>query len=133
MDDIKWSPDLSVGIGDIDVQHREFISILNKIMGNIKKNQKNKINDIITYLEKYADVHFNLEKIYMTVYAYPDIEKHLAAHKEYKAEIINLKKMAQTNNIDIKDIITKLTDYFFNHIKTIDMQLASFLIKKIKR
>jgi hemerythrin len=133
MDNIKWSPDLSVGIGDIDVQHREFISILRKLAENINKNQKNEINNIIAFLERYADVHFNLEKIYMTVYVYPDTEKHLTAHKEFKEEILKLKKMAEEDKLYIDDINKKLKNYFFNHIKTIDMQMASFLIKKIKK
>ncbi|MCX8093946.1 MAG: bacteriohemerythrin [Candidatus Goldbacteria bacterium] len=129
---IRWTPDLSVGIGDIDTQHREFISILQKLAENIGKNENQRIEDTIDFLEKYAEVHFNLEQMYMTVFSYPDSIEHINAHKEFKKEITNLRKKADKKQLKIEDVNKKLKSYFFGHIKTIDMELASFLIKKIK-
>ena len=46
---IKWTPDLSVGIGDIDVQHRQFISIMQELALKIEKGEDKKIEDTIFF------------------------------------------------------------------------------------
>lgn len=129
---IKWTPYLSVGVGDIDIQHREFISILNKLAKNIKEEKNKKINDVISFLERYAIIHFNLEEMYMTVYSYPDSNEHMLAHNKFRKEIKVLKEKAKDRKIQIADISNRFKNWFFAHIKTTDIKLAAFLIKKIK-
>ncbi len=129
-DEIKWTPDLSVGIGDIDIQHREFISILREIAENIKKNKDKKIEDAISFLEKYAEIHFSLEEMYMTIYSYPASDEHFNIHKKFKEEIKLLREKLIKKNLTIFDMQDKFKNWFFSHIKTTDTKLASFLIKK---
>ncbi len=130
---IKWTPDLSIGVGDIDVQHRQFVSIMQELATSIKKGKDKKIEETISFLEKYAEVHFNLEQMYMMFYSYPETANHIKEHKQFKEEIKELRKKSDNKQLKISDVNEKLKNYFFNHIKTIDMQLAGFLIKKIKR
>lgn len=132
-EEIKWTPDLSVGIGEIDTQHREFISIMQQLAGNIQEYDDIKIDVTISFLEEYAIKHFNLEQTYMMVYSYPGMQEHINAHEEFKDEIAGLRKKSSSKKITADHINTELKNYFFNHIKTIDMQLATFLIKKMKK
>ena len=66
---IEWTPDLSVGIGEIDAQHREFIRLIAAMPEELNASYDTRqAVEMVVFLEGYADRHFTTEETYMSAY-----------------------------------------------------------------
>jgi len=132
---IEWTPALSVGIGEIDSQHREFISMIAALPEDIKKTGHS-INALETVknLEEYAEKHFSTEEMYMSIYAYPESQAHKDLHDMFRAEIGVMKEKAlQDASADtVNGINSQIYQWFLNHIIKTDMKLGVFLKAKLR-
>lgn len=133
--DISWTPDLSVGIGEIDTQHREFIRMIAELPERIEDNGGTKKSvETIIFLEDYADRHFKTEEMFMSVYSYPQSAAHKDLHDMFRAEIGLMKEKAQQDASAqaVNEINLKIYHWFLNHIKMTDMKLGDFLKGKMR-
>jgi hemerythrin len=79
----KWSPQFSVNIKIIDVQHRELVNILNRLCSEVTKREGNKaIAEILDALMSYTQTHFVLEESLMRQAKFEDYEEHKLEHKK---------------------------------------------------
>ena len=70
---IEWSNELSVGIEEIDAQHKVLVDLLNQTHGAIQQRHIAQVtNDIIDQLSEYTRVHFAVEESLMRILHYPD-------------------------------------------------------------
>ena len=54
----EWTPEMSVGIGDIDVQHRKMIRKINEISEAVDASKsKEEITEAIKFFEVYSEVN----------------------------------------------------------------------------
>jgi hemerythrin len=72
-----WTGDLSVGVREIDSQHRELFRMINGLDAAIKQGKaKKEIMGLVRFLDDYIVDHFGTEEKYMTAYDYPDYQLH---------------------------------------------------------
>lgn len=131
----QWTEDLSVGVEEIDNQHKEFIKNLNSLLDAMTQGRgREEVGNIISFLESYIEKHFELEQEYMRRFMYPDYEKHKALHAEFMTEVARLK--SQFNGGSGISVVLQtekdLIQWFFRHIKEIDKALGKFLKPRIK-
>ena len=63
---IHWTPELSVGVEEIDNQHKELYRNVDVFFEHIQKGNGNgTLVNLFSYLESYATAHFSLEEKYM--------------------------------------------------------------------
>ncbi len=80
---LAWDDSLSSGIEEVDLQHKEFIKLIQRIQILHEKNaSKDFTFRILQELLKYAEYHFASEENIMSVMRYPMIERHQAEHKK---------------------------------------------------
>ena len=80
---LTWDDSLSSGIEEVDVQHKEFIKLIQRIqILHEKQAPKNLTLRILQELLKYAGYHFASEENIMSVTRYPMIERHEAEHRK---------------------------------------------------
>ena len=135
MELIEWTPDLSVGIGEIDSQHREFIRLITSMPRELDASyDSKKAAELIIFLEGYADRHFKTEEMFMSVYSYPNIDAHLALHNKFRAEIAGMREKAEKLEAAkvILEINRRIYGWFVEHIKVTDMKLGDFLKGKMR-
>jgi hemerythrin len=135
MEMIEWTPDLSVGIGEIDAQHREFIRLITSMPRELDASyDKKKAAELIVFLEGYADRHFKAEEMYMSVYSYPQVNAHRALHDKFRAEIAAMREKAEKEESGkaILEINRRIYSWFVEHIKVTDMKLGDFLKGKMR-
>ena len=78
---VEWSNELSVGIEEIDVQHKVLIDLLNEIHEAIQQRQDTEVTrNIVRRLDEYTRVHFAVEESLMRILHYPEYERHREAH-----------------------------------------------------
>jgi hemerythrin len=132
---LQWSEDLSVGVDEIDIQHKELFNIINRLDSAMKQGKaREEIIRLIEFLDEYIVTHFHTEEKYMTDHGYPGYSVHKTKHNWFINEFSDIKKKFETEGPSVDVIILSnnlLISWFSNHIRTIDRALGIFLKTKI--
>lgn len=79
---IEWSDSLSVGIQEIDEQHKVLVDLLNKLHDAIIHMHGNDAaKEILGQLYEYTKIHFAVEESLMRILGYPDYDEHKEHHE----------------------------------------------------
>jgi len=133
-DMIVWTSDLSVGVVEIDDQHKELFARINRLFGAIDANvAEAELRKLFLFLESYVVEHFGNEERYMDDFAmhiYPDTEHHKSEHKafirdlnEYKNDLAAADPSAQF----IEEFKKWMRNWWMIHIQSIDKGLGKSL------
>jgi hemerythrin len=133
---LLWTRDLSVGVEEIDIQHKELFEMINALDAAIKKGKaKKEIMELIGFLDGYIVNHFGTEEEYMTARGYPDYPYHKKKHEWFTEEFSGIKKRLEggTPLVEVIGLSNNLLiTWFSNHIRTTDKALGGFLAPKNK-
>ncbi|MDP6926406.1 MAG: bacteriohemerythrin [Rhodospirillales bacterium] len=78
----EWSDDYETGIPDIDKDHKEIFSLINRLHDSPKKFfSQSEIEEVIARLLAYVRYHFEREENLLSVIGYGELESHAASHK----------------------------------------------------
>ena len=130
---VEWSDALSVGIQEIDEQHKVLISLINRLFDETIVNQApiKVTEEILTELVEYTKVHFAVEESLFRIFDYPEIEAHMKRHVDLKAQVLDLqKKINQGQTMINSELLMFLKNWLTNHILQEDKLYAPFLIKQ---
>lgn len=128
-----WQDSYSVGVKEIDDQHKMLFKLIEKLHKAVEDGDtKQAISDIIPELVKYTMYHFETEEDYMRKYRYEGYSAHKERHfsfitelKEYIKELVDNK-----SGLSIK-LLVFLNDWLVNHIQSLDQELGPFLAKHL--
>ena len=83
MDKIIWNNSYSVGVQELDEQHKKIVKMLNKLI-EMKDTRVDSeiISNTLIEMKKYASEHFETEEKLMNEYNYPDYLLHKKQHKQ---------------------------------------------------
>ncbi len=132
METIIWNESFSVGVRELDEQHKELIRMINKLIETRDtKVDSEMISDILTKMTKYAGYHFQTEEQYMIEYDYPDYSSHREQHKEFRKKTVAfcMDTMAYKETIPT-EILSYLKNWLTNHILKSDIKYKSFFNEK---
>lgn len=130
-----WKKEFELGINSIDEQHKKLLDIGNRINELLKNHDENDdFDEILTVIEELKDYtvyHFNTEEELFLKYKYTDYEKHKKEHDEFIAYLdsINFQDVDKNQKEFLKDLLTKIVKWVFNHIITTDFMYKDYLIK----
>ncbi len=128
MEHIIWNENFSVGVKEIDEQHKHLIHLMNKLidMKDVSVDSE-VISDALDEMTKYADEHFKKEEEYMEEYGYPELETHREQHKDFRKKTVKfcMEAMAYKKSIPV-DILEFLRNWWINHILKTDMGYKEF-------
>lgn len=129
---IQWSEKYSVGISQIDDQHRSLINSLNLLHDAMKQGKgKDVIDEILNFLANYTVEHFNTEEKLMTTYKYPGYLVHKKEHDDLVAKVKDYKQKLKEGKVIISsEILQFLSDWLNNHILKNDMAYKDFFLEK---
>jgi hemerythrin len=89
---VEWSNELSVGIEEIDAQHKVLVDLLNQIHEAIQQRHgAQATGEIIQRLGEYTRVHFAVEESLMRILHYPDYERHKEQHDKLIEQLNELR------------------------------------------
>ncbi|HRD66430.1 MAG TPA: bacteriohemerythrin [Candidatus Competibacter sp.] len=129
---ISWSDELSVGLQEIDEQHKILIILINRLFNEaiLHKADKAVISAILEELVQYTIVHFTVEESLFRIFDYPDIETHQAHHDKLKQEALNFQKRFESGvTIDI-ELMHFLKKWLTHHIMMDDKKYTSFFLER---
>lgn len=119
---ILWDDNYSVGVKEIDDQHKVLFDLINQthraMIDKVEKTEKQKILD---GLVDYTVFHFSHEEGLMRQAEYDDLPEHLEKHKKLVAQIQDFHQKFSVGEIDIDQNLMKfLKDWLSNHIMGTD-------------
>ena len=128
---IVWDDALSVGIQEIDEQHKVLVSLVNEMHEAISNKKGSDVtNDILRRLAEYTRIHFAVEEALMRITDYPEYEEHKAQHEELIAEIVDLQKKVEAGEHSISfQLLHFLKMWLTQHIMDSDMEYSPHLLK----
>ncbi|NKF20950.1 bacteriohemerythrin [Solimonas marina] len=90
---IVWTPELSVGIDEIDAQHKLLVDLLNQLhVAILTQHGSAEAMHVLHELIDYTRIHFAVEESLMRVLGYPDYEAHKASHEQLLEQVLNLQR-----------------------------------------
>ena len=133
MKDIIWGDILSVGVDEIDEDHRKLIHTFNILNHAIEEGESpDYLAAILEELINCTVWHFSHEERLMLRYDYPETEEHKAVHQQLieRAKKLQQDVLQSENHIEDKDI-EFLERWLTEHILTDDLKLGSYLSQVI--
>lgn len=131
MELIKWTDKYTLGIKEIDNQHKGLVVIINELFTYMSEGKaKEKMKDVFDHLTEYTKKHFSAEELMLYRYAYTDIESHKVEHKKFIEKLEAFKKDFQNKRITISlELLNFLKDWLLNHILISDKKYATHIKK----
>jgi len=132
----EWDNKYSVGIVDIDNQHKKLFSIgrdLVDVLENASEglDQYDEIKRLIKDLHNYTIYHFDSEEKLLEKADYIGLPSHQFQHKIFikRLEDIDLDKLDQDQKDSTMELLDFIANWIGNHILEIDMQYKETLVK----
>ena len=128
---IQWTEDLSVGVGEIDIQHQVLIGTINELFEVIEhENADNLIPIVLEKLKGYAKFHFGTEEGYFIRFKYELAEDHVAEHLRIVGKIDDfISRHKSGSNISVGELVFFLSDWMANHLKEMDQLYVPCFLK----
>ncbi|MCU7813082.1 MAG: bacteriohemerythrin [Candidatus Thiodiazotropha sp. (ex Notomyrtea botanica)] len=127
---VEWSDTLSVGIEEIDEQHKVLVDLVNKMHEAIhQRHGSDVVNSILKDLADYTRIHFAVEESLMRILNYPGYEEHKEIHEELLHSVVDLQDKVATGKKSIGfELMHFLKTWLTKHIMEEDMQYSGFFI-----
>ena len=126
---VAWSEELATGVEAIDGQHKLLLTWINKLHHAVNSGRsREELREVLEALAGYAFTHFNTEEIFFKRSAYPDTEKHIRIHEEFRARVeeFHAALLAGKANVDM-EVLRFLRDWLIHHISGMDVAFAPYL------
>ncbi len=127
----NWTDDMSVGLEEIDAQHRFLIDRINDLWRSLGSARGDAIVlDLLVDLRRYTEKHFADEEILMKAFDYPHLAAHERAHRRF-VERVRAAADDYTAGKEVgMELLRFLSDWLQRHIKVEDRQYAVYLERK---
>jgi hemerythrin len=131
---IEWNQSLSVGFQEIDDQHKELFSRVNKLLDAMSRGKgKDETARLIQFLGDYVVSHFGLEEKYMARYSYPAAATHQLQHSNFLKDFTGLKEKFEkdASHLDAElQIQRRVCDWVVDHVGKSDKLLGPYLASR---
>lgn len=129
MKDIVWDHVLSVGVDEIDDDHRRLVDIFNILNHSVMEGDApDYLAAVLEELINCTAWHFSHEERLMLKYGYKDLEEHKIEHQELVNSARELQqKILQAGKLVVDEDLEYLERWLTAHILTDDMRLGSYL------
>lgn len=144
---IVWTKEYSIGVEEMDSQHKMLLIIINRIeliaQGNPSRlDFDEKAKSVMQELLNYTVLHFSSEEVILKMFQYPDFVNHKKQHDKF-IELIERKKASIDEHLDnkrqeeavkeLKEIYEFLSNWLLTHIKHTDSDYTEFFNKVQKK
>lgn len=121
---MTWTDKLSVGVPQIDEQHKKLIDLVNNFFDAMKSGQGSQaLQKACPELVNYVNKHFSDEEKFMQEIGFPGLEQHKKLHAELTDKVKKLISAIQSGaSVNTLKVGQFLRDWLTNHISTVDMQ-----------
>lgn len=128
---LEWNDSFSVGVTEIEAQHKNLVSYLNDLHFAMTQGKGNTIlQSLLARLVDYTKTHFENEEKYMKQWNYPGYIYHKGEHDAFVKKVADFKTKFEAGQTTLSiDILIFLKEWVFNHILGTDKKYGPFFNK----
>jgi len=128
---IEWNDSLSLGIDEIDRQHRELVRRFNKFAEAVNHGYtKESLVEMLYFMGSYADYHFESEERLMRNVGYPGIASHILIHKEFLGKQFWLYEGSHFGDLDVaRETVDFLEKWITEHVAVEDKKIGEYVAR----
>jgi hemerythrin len=128
MDIINWQDSFSVGVAEMDIQHKKLLAMINRLIEEQKVLTDPKtIADLLMEMTDYAEEHFRAEEYLMAEYGYEQKTAHEKKHRTFIDTTVSFYSATDIGpNILSNALLEYLSSWLVDHILGEDMKYRDF-------
>jgi hemerythrin len=127
MSHFEWQDSYLLGYGPMDDTHREFVDVVNALLGCEDA-------EVLTHLEafaRHAEAHFAEEDAWMTKTDFPPKDCHIDEHAAVLKSVYQVIEIVkQGDTAEGRRLAAALADWFPGHAFHLDSALAHWMVKR---
>ena len=122
---IEWKDQYSLGVAEVDHEHRELVELINELYRNLgDEHSEVAVADFLGELYARIAAHFALEEKIMRDSEYDEYEDHKADHERLLDGIRDLMDDYEDGvYVDVERFGKRLDEWFSEHFRTRDARL----------
>ena len=122
---MPWTPDLALGVEEIDSQHQELVRLTNALHDEISSASPHRetIHGILEGLVDYTHNHFIVEEVLFQQHDYPETPAH---HNRFTEKAMDLLLRFEDGEEVSTEALDFLKDWLVHHICRVDRAYLSF-------
>jgi hemerythrin len=128
---VRWTPQLSVGVEEIDAQHRELFRRVDLFLAAMAERRgARELEPLLRYLRTYAQEHFAQEQQLMEFSGYAALGDHLEEHQAFESRCEELAdELAGTGpTLGLaRELVGLLVEWLSAHVSTTDRRFGAYL------
>jgi hemerythrin len=128
---IEWDEGYSLGVEELDSQHRELFSRFNELISACDAgNGADEALRMLEFLTTYVAVHFAEEEALQRRYGYPDAYRHQDEHDAFVRELTGLEQQVRVQGPIPRLVATTnqiVAVWLIDHISRADAEFARYL------
>ena len=129
---LTWQDKYSVGIGQIDDQHKQLINMINELNDAMLAGKgKDVLMTVLNKLANYCVSHFATEEKLFDTHAYPEAAEHKDKHQKMTAKVTALIGEVQSGKSTVSiEVMNFLKNWLDKHIMETDQKYSPYLKSK---
>lgn len=120
---------LDIGIAEIDLQHRQLQTLLERLKQSTDKRYGYAADAILAELAIQTRIHFAVEESLMRLLSFPATEAHVEEHRLLTEQLEKLRKRAQ--DFDVADGLSNfIQTWLINHVNDFDREFVGHFLAR---
>jgi hemerythrin len=129
---ILWRDELSVGVEQIDAQHKELLQQFDQLLSACRQGKgSEEVLHLLDFLDEYVITHFHDEEQLQKQSGFPDFDEHHREHQAFVAKLEELKNRMHNDGSVLLDHVLDankmLLDWLIRHISVRDRAVGKHL------
>jgi hemerythrin len=119
---LKWSDNMSVGVKEMDDDHKLVIDVVSSLYASRKGNPPEVVRQIFSSMRLHVIEHFRREEDILKNVMFDKIEEHIEVHNAFIERLTVLEDLMNSEESFVlsDDILNSVARWLFNHIMTED-------------
>lgn len=128
---MTWKDNFSIGIPQIDEQHRGLCDQIDKLFDACTRGKGNdEVLQTLDFLVDYTFRHFADEEAFQLKIKYPKYQQHKLKHIEFLKQVTKYKKEATERGVNVGIVIKTnqmISNWLIDHIRETDGDLKNYI------
>lgn len=127
---VVWDDTYSIGIAEIDQQHRTMFSLVQGLHESVLAGRSaSHVEPTLSELLQYCEHHFTAEESLMSVHQFPELANHRSEHRLITSQVNLFLEEQRANKPGlVNDLLEYLEDWIGIHILQHDMKYRDHLM-----
>ncbi len=126
---LNWNPDMSVGVRQLDEDHKKLIAMINELHAAMLEGHSNEVvGGVLRRLVSYTVEHFTNEERLFAQTDYPEAAAHIAEHEKLKQQVRAEVQKFKSGNVALgMETLNFLRNWLQHHIMENDRKYRRHL------